>query len=439
VLKFLLFFQLLFVVNQVHFPWETGIPALAPVNLIMLLTLLAMRNQPDPLPASPPFLKKALFFFFAMLTLAFLWAQVRDAREFFTDLTYLKNAIFFPLFYFVYLRCKMDQKTTRQLIIWIMIIAAVAGLEAIREGFAYGLGKYHPAHRASGPFGIDWHNANRAGVFYAMFMPMFVSLALFLKGQKLWRIGAIGGVVLLAGGALFTYSRQAYFIALLAVAVLLVRRNIIIAVILSVGLVSLAGYLPDSVTQRVEETKQKKKNGAEEADESTASRWEIWAGGMEMLKNNPLGVGACRFKYEIGKYCNHKGMDAHNFYVLTLAEDGPQGEIALLFLFYTLFGLAKFVRKNRPANDPEAEALTVGFTVCTLCTALGGIYGSPTLEGAVMAPYWALCGLLERYIHFTMQAPQQEGAKPEAPREATMSERFPLSAHLGGGREKGNR
>ena len=39
----------------------------------------------------------------------------------------LKNALFVPLFYFLYLRCKMDEKTTRWLIIWIMVIAAVAG------------------------------------------------------------------------------------------------------------------------------------------------------------------------------------------------------------------------------------------------------------------------------------------------------------------------
>ena len=51
----------------------------------------------------------------------------------------------------------------------------------MREGIDYGFGAYNPMRRASGPFGEDWHNANRAGVFYAMFMPMFVALALFLK------------------------------------------------------------------------------------------------------------------------------------------------------------------------------------------------------------------------------------------------------------------
>jgi len=47
-----------FVVNMVHFKLETGVPALAPVNLLFLLTLLAMRGKPDPVGDTPPLLKQ---------------------------------------------------------------------------------------------------------------------------------------------------------------------------------------------------------------------------------------------------------------------------------------------------------------------------------------------------------------------------------------------
>jgi hypothetical protein len=428
VLKVLLFALLLYVVNQVHFPWETGIPAVAPVNLLMVLTLLAMRGKEEQLPSTvQPMLTRALLYFFGALTFAFLWAQLRAPMDFLADATYLKNACFFPLFYFVYFKCRQDEKGTRQLIIWVMMIAAVAGLEAMREGFDYGFGKYNPMRRASGPFGVDWRNANRAGVFYSMFMPMFVALALFLKGQKLWRIAAIGGAVLIAGGALFTYSRQAYLLIILSLAILFLRKSIILTVVISVALISAAGYLPDSVFQRVDETKQTSRTGGEAVDVSTASRWEIWAGAMGMWRDNPIGAGLNRFKKEIGNYCGYKGMDAHNFYVLTLAETGPQGLICLLYLFWTLWRLTGFVRANAPRGDPEAQALAIGFTVCTVCTALGGIYGSPTLEGSVMSPYWALCGLLERYMQLKrMKASGGEGPPPEP----TLADRFPLAAYL---------
>jgi hypothetical protein len=111
-LRGLLYFQLLYVVNQIHFPWETGIPALAPTNLIFLLVLLALRGEPADTIQPKPFLEKPLLYFYGALCFAFLWAQVRQLRDIVDDMTYLKNALFFPLFYFMYLRCKQDEKGT---------------------------------------------------------------------------------------------------------------------------------------------------------------------------------------------------------------------------------------------------------------------------------------------------------------------------------------
>ena len=425
-LKVLLFVNLLYVVNQVHFPWETGIPGVAVANIIFVLILLAMRGKPDQID-TPGILRKPVTWFYYALLFAFLIAQLRGLRDPIADLTYLKNAVFFPLFYFLYLRCRQDLKGTRQLIIWVMVIAAVAGLEAFREGFDYGFGKYNPFRRASGPFGVDWHHANRAGVFFGMFFPMFVALALFLRNQKRLRLAAIIGIVLLAGGALATYSRQAYLLLLLGSALLLLRRSVVASVAVAVLCVSLVGYLPDAVTARVEETQQQSATGEAEVDVSTASRWEIWAGAMGMFRDHPLGAGLNRFKTEIGAYCKYKGMDAHNFYVLTLAETGPQGLITLLIFFVSLFRLAKFLRQNVPEGDSESQALAVGFTITTLNMMLGGLYGSPHFEGSVMGPYWALCGLLERYTIL-----KQGGAGQSVPqtKPPSLVERFPLAAHI---------
>lgn len=429
-LKVLLATLLLYVVNQVHFPWlDTRIPGVPPANLLFLVVLLLMRGKPEAVPGRGR-AYEGIIWFFGGLTWAFVWSQVRAPGDFVDDLTYLKNALFYPLFYFVFLKCRQDEKGTRQLIIWIMIIAGVAGLEAVREGLDYGFGAYNPMRRASGPFGVDWHNANRAAVFYAMFMPMFVALALFLKGVSLWRLAAVGGAALVAGGTLFTYSRQGYFLILLSTAMLLFRRSIVMAMVVGVTLVSLASYLPDSAFERVEETtggSARGGGGGEEVDASTASRWELWAGGMKMLASNPLGVGLHRFPREIGNYSGYKKMDAHNFYVLMLSEGSVITFGALLFLLWRLLGLARYLRQSAPKDDPELTALVTGFTMCTACMMLGGIYGSPTLEGSVMAPYWALAGLLERLTVLRTQ-----GARPEADGDAPapLSARFPLAAYL---------
>jgi len=433
-----LYLQLLHVVNQLHFKWlVTGIPGVAPANLLFLLGLgLLLMHDKDEAVKTAPFLKGAILFFYAALTFAFFWALIRQPGDTLDDFTYYKNALFGPLYYFTFLKCRQDEKTTRRLIIWILIIAAVAALQALRQGIDYGFGKYNPFNRASGPFGEDWQQSNRAGVFFGMFMGMFVALALFLRGRRRWRIAALGGCALTAGAALSTYSRQAYVLVIVAVVTLTLRLSVLAAVLVAAAAFALAGYLPDSITQRVVETTQQEGGAGEpEFDSSTASRWQIWEGGLKMWQANPLGVGLNRWKDNIGSFSTYKRIDAHNFYVLTLGECGPLGLLALLYLVYRLFRLTGFVRKNRPADDPEAFALSLGFTACTLNMALGGIYGSPTLEAAVMVPYWALCGLLERYVILKRQAAPVIVEVLPPPGDA-LGERFPLAAYLPSGRPR---
>jgi O-antigen ligase len=432
-LKALLFFNLLYTVNELHFKFlSTGIPGVAPVNILFLLILWTMKDKPEALgPEVRGILRQPMFIWFGMITLGLFIGELRSYDRFLDDVTYYKNALFYPLYYLLYLRCRQDEKTTRWLIIWIMVIAAVAGLEGLREGLDYGFGRYRAEKRASGPFGPDWREANRAGVFYAMFMPMFISLALFLRKRLLWRLAAVGGCILLAGGIIATYSRQAYLMVVLALALLLIRKNILVAALVAIMAGTLVTYLPDAATQRVEETSQSNK-AHNDVDTSTASRWEIWQAGMGIVKDHPLGAGIHKFSLEIGNYSSaYKGFDAHNFYVLTLCENGPQCLLAFIFVIYTLFRVAAFVRANLPADDPEARALGYGFTITTLCMAIGGLYGSPTFEGAVMGPYWALCGLLERYTHLRlMSAKAGVSGEPRPPAEPSLVERFPLAAHI---------
>ncbi len=428
--KVLLFFLLFYVVNDLHFKWQTGIPALAPVNLLFIAVVLSLRKTKDSVDVGTPILQNALKWYAISLTAAFVWAQVRAFNDIVADLTVLKNAIFYQLFYFLYLHCRQDKKTVRLLIGAVLAIAVLAGLEALREGLDYGFASYNPFKRASGPFGDDWHMANTAGVFFGIFTPMLIAVALFLRRQWIIRIGAVVGTLVIAGGTLFTYSRQAYFIILLSLAILLFRKSIGFAVATALLLVSLIGYLPDTVTQRVEETKQQgKPGGGEEVDASTSSRWELWAGAMDMLAHNPLGVGLARFPREIGSYSSHKGMDAHNFYVRSLAEYGPHGLAALIYLVYGCFRLSGFLRRNADPDDPDARALSLGFTVASVALVFGNVYGSRFLDGPIMGPYWALAGLLERYVHLK----KQEGGGGHVEiriLEPSMEERFPLTRFL---------
>lgn len=428
----LLALLIVYLPNALHFEFETGVPGLNVSNMLFLMALAAISlGGKDHAygAATRAALMPPLLGWYAALTIGFALAQLTTPMDFMVDFTYWKNALFYPLFYFVFRNCREDVKGTRQLIILLLGVAVIAGLEAVREGLEYGIANYSETHRASGPFGVDYRNANRAGVFYAMFLPMFVALGLFLRAMRLWRIAAIVACAILATAIMVTFSRQSYLIGILGVCLLLLRRNIVMALLMSVVMFSSLSLLPDSVTQRVEETEQSTATGGEELDTSTASRFEIWAGAAQMWSEHPLGVGINRFKQHIGDYSNYAGYDAHNFYVLTVAELGPAGLFALLWLLWRLWCLAARSRSQAAASrDPEAIALSLGFSVTVLAMALGNIYGSPFLEGAVMANFWILCGLLERY--FVLTAAGAESRSPEQAGNTTnlVGNRFPLAA-----------
>lgn len=438
-IRLLLAVPILFMPNMLHLSFETGIPGLNIANLLFIVVvgvLLMAGRKYRPLEARGP-ITNALLLLFAALLVGLVIAQATMPMNFMDDFTYIKNLVFYPLLYFVYRRCGQDLKGTRQLIIFVMIVAAVAGLEAIREGLDYGFGRYSETRRASGPFGVDYSSANRAGVFYAMFLPMFVAMALFFRKQKLWRTAAIAGCAIMAVAIMATYSRQSYLIALVAVALLLIRRNVVLAAVIGVLMVPAISLLPESVTQRVAETEQEDSVGAEQLDVSTASRFEIWTGAMEMWSEHPAGVGLNRFKRHIGNYVpRYAGYDAHSMYVLMLAECGPLGLAALFYLLWRLLAMGVGFVRAVPGNDAEAKALSLGFILVVVSTALGNVYGSPFFEGAVMANFWALCGLMEHYV--ALKKRQASGlvaaAQPAAPPAAHIGQRFPLAARIAPGR-----
>lgn len=404
----LLAILLVYTVNQLHLPQELGVKGLNVANLLFLVAAAAVMFSRAPGAKAKPMLTRALMVWFAALVLGFVIAVLRKPVGLLEDLTYLKTALFYPLFYLLFFHGAIDLKWTRRLIAVTLFVAFVAGIEALREAVSYGIGDFVESHRASGPFGADYRSANRAGVYYAMFLPLFLALAVFLRRTPWLRAAALGGAVVLAAAILFTYSRQAYFIAIACLLLVLLRRGLLAALLGLVVVWAVVPHLPQGVSERVEETQQQGEYGQTEYDASTASRWEIWSGAMGMWAERPFGIGLNRFKRTIGEYSVIADKDAHNFYVLTLAEAGIQGLVALLVLLAAIRRLAKRVRTA--ATDPESRALGVGLSVAFVAMLLGNVYGSPFFEGAVMGTFWALLGLAERYALFK----RAEAAAPAA-------------------------
>ncbi len=423
--------------NALHFPLGTGIPAINLANALMIAVVLVLLMSPrrDGLGhTGTGMLTTPILLLFASLLIGLMIALHTLPRTLVGDLTELKNFMFYPLLYFVYRNCRQDLQGTRQLLALVLLVAILAGLESIWKGlYMDSFSSYNDGKRIAGPFG-DYRVSNRAGVFYAMFLPMLVALVLYMRGQKLVRLVAIGGIAVLTVAILLTFSRQSYLIALVTCSLLLIRRHIVLAVLLGLATIPAIALLPEGVTQRVAETQQVDEVGDAQLDVSTASRFEIWSGAMSMWSDHPAGVGFDRFPSYIGQYSTYADYDAHNMYVLMLAECGPLGLLALLWLLWRMLRLALSVRRSSSPDDSEARAIGIGFTVSVIAMAMGNLYGSPFHEGLVMANFWILCGLVEHYAMLKHSAPAAATLTPAPSTGQLIGARFPLAAHIAPGR-----
>ncbi len=399
-LTLLLAAMIVWVPNQLHLPADLGLKGLNSINLLFLSILSVMYLRPkDALQPPPPTpLKRIFIAYFAMLCWAFAIGQVYDRSLMMLDLTALKNSIFFMSLYFVFFHAVRDVQTIHRMFFMILLVAAVAGLEAIKEGLDYGFGVYGETKRAAGPFGTDYKASNLAAVFFAMFIPVFAAVAFYMKGKPLWRLGALGGTGILLIGIFCTYSRQAYLIVAALLLLMALKRNVILGLLIAVAVFYYESWVPEGVVQRLAmTTEQTSETGEAQLDESTESRFVLWEGAARLIAARPWGIGLNHFKREIGTEIESQaGMDAHNFLVLITTEAGLLGGLMTLALYFALSVLAwKFWRA---ANTPDQRAMAAGFAGATLAVMLGNIYGSRLLDGAVTGNYWILAALSARYL-----------------------------------------
>jgi O-antigen ligase len=394
VLSLLLLGIVLYTPYQIYLNISTGIPGINVLNLLALATLIAITQRPKLQGAPRTPLKWHFMLFFAALIAAFVMAVTRGGAPVFDDVQYLKSAIFYPLLFLLFYHGVRDLRTARLVYFGILFVAGVAALQAARQGLDYGLGAFNETRRASGPFSTTWQNANRAGVYFATFIPAFAVFALYMKERyRLLRLVAIGCTLLGIFATFVTYSRQAYFILALSLVLLFVRRSLLLVLLVLVAAINVEYWAPEAAMQRVQMTQQTSASGAVQLEESAESRFIIWQGAWDMIKEHPLGVGLNRFPLEIGNYSAIKGMDAHNGYILTAAEASVLTAAVLLLLLLRIGALSVPLLRSA---DAEARVLGWSLLLATIGVLLGNIYGSSFYFGEAMGNYWALAGMAAR-------------------------------------------
>ncbi|WP_119154017.1 O-antigen ligase family protein [Caldimonas tepidiphila] len=416
-LRVLLIAIIVYLPTHETFGFEFTLKGLNVINILFalsLLTLLAVGSRAK----GPTPLKRQFLLFFAMLGWAFLVGAMRDSSALLEDLTMLKNSVFYMLLFFLVYHSAQDLKTVWVLFATVLLVTFLASLQGLQQAAAYGLSVYDESRRVSAPFGDFPANANRAAMFFAIFLPLFAAIALFCKSRPVLRLVAAGCFALGTFVVFFTYSRQAYVILALLALLLAVRRNLFVSLLIGVAVLNYQVWAPDTAVTRLQMTQ--KSGGADAGyvepvryDESTASRFVLWQGAAEMLAERPWGSGLNHFKREIGHYVpQYAGKDAHNFYVLITAEAGPFGLIATGVL---LLGLLRLGRQVRTVDGSEtSRMLGIGYTMSVFAVMLSNVYGSRFLDHDVMGNFWILTALVARYYSLVRESTAAPATKPAA-------------------------
>jgi O-antigen ligase len=269
----------------------------------------------------------------------------------------------------------------------------LVGAQGLRHGLDYG-------HKIR--IGGLLDQPNDLGAFLAMYAPLALVAALFMTTGWM-RYALLGEVGIGSWALLFTQSRAALLVLPLGVLTVLFRSGRQGLGFIGVLLVMLVWWfpevLPEQATARFESTYVE--NGAlpgssGQLEDSAASRMEIWEGALNMISENPLGVGFAQFQPMIENYVHfrNEARDAHNFYLLVCAELSIVGLLLLLGLMWKILTVSWAVSQR--SADEFVKWLGLGVFATVLVTIIVNMFGSRLMTLQVATSFWVSAAITVR-------------------------------------------
>jgi O-antigen ligase len=310
----------------------------------------------------------------------------------FVDLAVLLKRWLDPIFASL-LALRLTKQEDRKFVLGCMLLGfTLVGLQGLRAGLDYG-----DKIRIGGLF----DQPNDLGAFLAMYTPIGLVTALFLTNGML-RYAVLWGLYVGSWALLYTQSRAALVALPLGILTILFRSGRaglgFIGLVLAVVIWVFPETLPEQATARFETTYVEKglPGAKEQLEDSAANRVKIWTGAVEMITQNPLGVGLAQFPQQIGRYAKLSGpaRDAHNFYLLVCAELGVVGLLVLLMMLWRVLTIAWTV--SRRSTDALIQPVGLGMLACVLATIVVNFFGSRLMTLQVSTYFWVLAAILVR-------------------------------------------
>ncbi len=307
-----------------------------------------------------------------------------------------------PVFlYFFTLGIVKNRDILKNTVVIMMIVVAVAGLLAVKEGIDIGDRGSLDSSRVGGLA----EQPNMMAAFFVYYM--FLYLGFFLlnwRNFKNWMI--LVPFLICFRGIQVTFSRGAYLAFAFGLTAITFLKNKAIFALLCFVMVFVVlnpQFLPGGMRYAINRTKggeaiYENTPFEDTIDKSAATRIEIWKGAAQMIKDNPWwGVGYGVFPYAIPMYVAGMGeMDAHNTYIIIAAEMGIFVLFIFLLIIFVLFKNTLWLYKR--VQDPFIKAVALGMLGGIAGMLMANMFGSRLESEEVSAYFWILAGLIIRAV-----------------------------------------
>lgn len=235
---------------------------------------------------------------------------------------------------------------------------------------------------------------NPFGDYLALAILVLAALPRALRIPPRVRTGVIG---ILMVALVATYSREAWAIALIGVAILFWRRRRGLMIGVAVA-VSAAVLLVPSIHDRVIPSKETNAVSPDGVNQFTSYAWrlETWRLVGEKIKVKPVqGYGLGTEAYllpPLGSAEGTKGYEPHNLVLTTMLQGGALLMAAYVFLFVVLLRRLRALSRARWQLRDHARLL---FVLWILVIIVGLLAGNTLSETATMFALFALTGAVE--------------------------------------------
>jgi O-antigen ligase len=345
---------------------------------------------------------------YACVSLFIGYSHVSNTQEHFGD---LKDSMFAVMLMFLVQMSVTNVDSLRRFIFVMLLPLPYMLRVTLDQHASVQSWHYDDALRIDGTFSLL--GANEFSAFCVMMTILLVALVLATKWSMFWRVLLVAGIVCVALGVLWTYSRTGYVALMLGVSAVILLWHARWKMFVPLFLVALVlpNYLPPSVIERFDTTTIE----AGKRDESTEMRFEFWAIAWDNFVKHPIfGSGYHTFHHpEI----NPLQRDTHNFFMRELTEKGAVG-------FFISIGMLLSILKAcwRTFRDAAvgslAYALGLGMIGAWVALIVGNCFGD-------RFTYYPMIGYFWVYLGLTLKAHElARGESAAEPADARQSRRF---------------